>query len=88
MTPDNPDIPSKLARRMIQEARESAIESIHSVLCSMPEHFCKEEIREMERLTNEKYDLREALYDRGEKQWDTNVAVTMVIRGETARIPQ
>ncbi len=33
----------------------------------------------MRRRINEKYDRRTALYDRGEKQWDTAVSVTMVI---------
>ena len=36
---------------------------------------------EMIRLINEKYDRRLHQYDQGEKQWDTNVSLIMVVRG-------
>lgn len=49
---------------------------------TMPEHVTAEEIGEMKRLTDAKYDVRIGQYHRGEKQWDTNVSITMVIRGE------
>ena len=32
-------------------------------------------------IINEKYNKRIELYKQGEKQWDTNVLVTMVLRG-------
>ncbi len=35
----------------------------------------------MKRLANVKYDTRIEQYNRGEKQWDTNVSVIMVIQG-------
>lgn len=35
----------------------------------------------MKRLANAKYDTRIKQYQRGEKQWDTNVSIIMVIRG-------
>lgn len=81
LTPDNPKIPSAMAHDMIQEQRLGALDSIASVLQTMPEHFTAQEIEEMNRLTNEKYDMRIAQYNRGEKQWDTNVSVVMVVRG-------
>ena len=42
---------------------------------------CKSEVEELKRLVNAKYDKRILLYDQGVKQWDTNVSITMVVRG-------
>ena len=36
----------------------------------------------VKRVIHSKYDKRIELYDKGIKQWDTNVSVTMVVRGE------
>ena len=47
----------------------------------MPEHFSSKEIAEMKRIVNNKYDTRINQYDNNEKQWDTTVSVTMVLRG-------
>ena len=47
----------------------------------MPEHFNAREVAEMKRLANMKYDTRIEQYNRGEKQWDTNVSIIMVIQG-------
>ncbi|MCI8770138.1 MAG: hypothetical protein HFH73_03155 [Lachnospiraceae bacterium] len=69
------------AHRIIDAARYSTLESIDSVLHTMPEHVTEEEIEEMKRLANKKYDARIAVYDRGERQWDTDVSMTMVVRG-------
>ena len=46
-----------------------------------PGVFPAEELEEMRKLIDEKFDRRAALYDRGEKQWDTNVNIIMVVRG-------
>ncbi len=81
LTPDNPEYPRELAIDMINANRYCEIEGIESVLAAMPEHFTADEAAEMKRLVNEKYDLRIAQYDRGEKQWDTNVSVIMAIMG-------
>ena len=48
----------------------------------MSEYFSDQEIEKMICLTNEKYDTRIRLYETGEKQWDTEVLLTMVIRGD------
>lgn len=61
--------------------RYTNMDAIASVLHTMPEHFTVEETEEMKRLINAKYDTRIAQYDRGERQWDTNVSIIMVIRG-------
>lgn len=51
------------------------------VLNTMSEHFTKQEVNEMKRLTDIKYDVRLNQYKRREKQWDTNVSMIMIIRG-------
>lgn len=82
LTPDNPNFPPEMAHNMIDAGRYTAIDAISAVLAAMPEHFSVEEIEEMKRLTNAKYDRRIEQYDRGEKQWNTNVSITMVVRGK------
>lgn len=81
LTPDDPKFSPELAHDMINADRYSDLDGIDSVLYSMPEHFTAEEIEEMKRLTNVKYDNRIEKYNRGEKQWDTNVSIIMVVRG-------
>lgn len=81
LTPDNPKYSPDFAHDIINESRYGAIEAIESVLHRMPEQFEAQEINEMVRLANLKYDKRIEQYNRGEKQWDTSVSVIMVIRG-------
>ena len=81
LTPDNPDTAPEFARAIINADRYAAIESIESVEYSMPEHFSSKEIAEMKRIVKNKYDTRINQYDNNEKQWDTTVSVTMVLRG-------
>lgn len=81
LTPDDPKFSGTFAHEMINAHRYTDIDAINSVLYNMPEYFTMKEIKEMERLTNEKYDIRIAQYDRGERQWDTTVSITMVVRG-------
>ena len=81
LTPDNPKYPTSLALDMINANRYTALDGIESVLCTMPEHFTTQEVEEMRRLTNIKYDTRIEQHKSGEKQWDTNVSIIMVLRG-------
>lgn len=81
LTPDNPKFSTSLAFDMINANRYTALDGIDSVLHTMPEHFTTQEVEEMKRLANAKYDTRIKQYQRGEKQWDTNVSIIMVIRG-------
>ena len=81
LTPDDPKFSTELAHDIINAGRYSELDAIDSVLHSMPTHFSAEEIEEMKRLTNVKYDTRIEQYDRGEKQWNTNVSIIMVVRG-------
>ena len=81
LTPDNAGYPAEFAHKIIEADRASELERVDSVRRTMPEQFDMEEIEEMKRLVNVKYDTRTAQYDRGERQWDTCVSVIMVIRG-------
>ena len=81
LTPDDPKFSAALALDMINANRYIALDGIESVLHTMPKHFSTEEVEEMKRLANAKYDTRIEQYQRGEKQWDTNVSIIMVIRG-------
>jgi hypothetical protein len=70
-----------MAHDIINVDRRCALDAIESVKYAIPEHVTEEEIEEMKRLTNIKYDTRIRQYDCGKKQWDTNVSVIMVICG-------
>lgn len=81
LTPDNPIYSREMAHAMINANRNSDIESIEG-LAHIPTGIVSyEEIEELKRITNAKYDRRIELYDCGIKQWDTNVSMTMIIRG-------
>lgn len=73
LTPDNPKYSSQLAEDMINAERDSEIETVQSRKSTGTDRVIE--------VINEKYDSRIELYRRGEKQWDTNTAITMIIRG-------
>lgn len=73
MTPDDPKYPSQMAEDMINAGRAADIEALLS-----SNQVGAEEITD---IINDKYDKRIALYRKGDKQWDTEVSITMVVRG-------
>lgn len=81
LTPDDPSISKEKAYQMIQANRANDLEAIQKVANTLSTDFTRKEIEAMRRIANEKYDIRLGQYDKGEKQWDTNVSVTMIIRG-------
>lgn len=81
LTPDNPTYDRETAHAMINANREGALNRIRVLEDVGTELVRPDEIAEIKRLVNAKYDKRLELYDAGVKQWDTNVSVTMVIRG-------
>ena len=81
LTPDNPVYPSQMARDMINAHRGTKLDAFASVLRTMPERVSAEEIEEMKAAASRRYDKRLELYERGDKQWDTNVNIIMVVRG-------
>lgn len=46
-----------------------------------PDVVAINEVEELKRIKNAKYDKRLELYDAGIKQWDTNMSLTMILRG-------
>lgn len=73
LTPDNPKYSSGMAEDMINAERASKLETVQSTKS-------KETSRIVD-IINEKYDARIELYRKGNKQWDTDTSITMVIRG-------
>lgn len=81
LTPDSENVSKEMAIAMINANRFNDLDAIHSVWETMPEHVTREEIDEIQRLADEKYDRRIQKYLSGEKEWDTTVSITMIARG-------
>lgn len=81
LTPDNPTNSAEEAHAMIRAQLQIALDGIDRLGHIASDLVSKDEISEMNRLANARYDKRLALYDAGVKQWDTSVSVTMVLRG-------
>ena len=81
LTPDNECVPKEMAVLMINAGRYNDLDAIQSVWETMPGRVTKEEIDEMTRLANQKYDRRIQKYLSGEKEWDTTVSIAMIVRG-------
>ncbi len=81
LTPDDPKYASQTALDMINALRFCALESLDSVLCTIPEHTSVQEIETMKAFVNQKYDSRAQDYISGKKHWETNVSLIMMIRG-------
>ena len=79
LTPDNPTTPKETACAIINANRQNDLDGVDSY--TAPNGIKDDEIEELKRLINAKYDERIRLYDAGIKQWDTNVSITMVLRG-------
>ena len=80
-TIDNPDTDRELAYAIINEQRQTDIDGVNSLRHTARGVISEEELFTMQELINKKYDKRIALYDSYQKQWDTNVLLTMVLRG-------
>lgn len=81
LTPDNPIYSREMAHAMINANRQGSLDSADGLLQIAAEVVTEAEIEELKRLINAKYDKRLELYNQGIKQWDTNVSVTMIVRG-------
>lgn len=73
LTPDDPKYSRDMAIDMINSERYSEIEAVQST------HDGR--MNQIIDIINQRYDKRIELYQRGEKQWDTNTSITMIIRG-------
>ena len=81
LTPDHPCFSSEEAHAIIESHRMSTLNGLTIMKDTVGDMVSPEEIAEMERLVNERYDKRLSLYDAGEKQWDTYMSLTMILRG-------
>lgn len=81
LTPDNAIYSTEMAHAMINANRQGNLDSVDNLLHIAADVVTRSEIEKLKQLVNAKYDKRLELYDRGIKQWDTNVSVTMIIRG-------
>lgn len=81
LTPDHPKFSATLAHAIINANRYNDLDAIESVQHTIPEHVTAWKCEKMKRYMQEKYDTRIEQYNRGEKQWDTNVSITMVVKG-------
>ena len=84
LTPDHPRFPADMARAMIEALRQTSLEAIDATLRTTHGIVSEAEAAEMKEKTNRKFDRRVELYENGEKQWDTAVSVTQIVRGVKA----
>ncbi len=73
LTPDAPKYSAQMAKSMIEAMRQINLEAI--------QHTRSDHAEKAIRAVNDKYDERLRLYNEGNKQWDTSVSVTMILRG-------
>ena len=73
LTPDDPKYPPELAEAMLEAWRQNDLEAIASMHSDHAAAAVK--------AVNAKHDERLRLYRAGEKQWDTSVSLTMILRG-------
>lgn len=81
LTPDNPTVSKETAYEIINSWRQTNIDSINSLACLSPDIITTTNLAKMKELTQSKFDKRIELYNKGIKQWDTAVSLTMIIRG-------
>ncbi len=81
LTPDDPAFSPELAREMIDAERYGQLEAIASTAWLERGDITDRDRERMETLANARYDARQRQYDRGERQWDTEVSLIMVVRG-------
>ena len=81
LTPDDPQYPADMAHAMLNARRHTELEAIASARRYLPDYISEQDAAEMTRLANARHDARAAKYERHEKVWDTNVSITMILRG-------
>lgn len=81
LTPDNTIYTKEMAHAMINANRKCAVDNVESLKQIGNGIVSDSEINELKHIINSKYDKRIELYDNGIKQWDTNMSVTMIMRG-------
>lgn len=85
LTPDNEGLSESDALEMIEAERLSALEILERIKAANYDFLANHEVERMQEITNQKYEQRIRLYQQGIKQWDCNVGLSMVVKGEKAR---
>lgn len=80
-TPDDSKYSRAFAREMILSEYRAKRVTLAAAARDLKQHFTSEEILYMIKRTDDKFALRLGQLERGEKQWDTLVSVTQVVRG-------
>lgn len=81
LTPDNPENTKEKAYAMINAQYQTSMDAIDSISYITPDIVSKEEISKMKEQLKLKYKKRIELYDSNQKQWDTHIPLTMILRG-------
>lgn len=81
LTPDNPCFDTETAKKIIEMNRICALDGIDILAKTAGTLVTSDELREMRRLINARYDTRISLYEAGIRQWDTYTSLTMILRG-------
>ena len=81
LTPDNPHHSAEMAQAMINANRQCSLDGAERLLHVAGDVVTASEVEELKRIVNAKYDKRIMLYHQRIKQWDTNMSVTMIVRG-------
>lgn len=81
LTPDDPRYPREMAHAMIDANRQNELDNAETMLRVAGEVVTGDAVERMKTQINARYDHRLRLYDKGIRQWDTDVSVTMVVRG-------
>lgn len=81
LTPDHPCFDTETAHRIIEMNRICALDGIDILAETAGPLVTSDELDEMRRLVNARYDTRISLYDAGVKQWDTTTSLIMILRG-------
>ncbi|MBQ3079543.1 MAG: class I SAM-dependent methyltransferase [Clostridia bacterium] len=82
LAPDLNAYSEDFAKEIINANRYNDIDALKSVQDTMPGVFTEDELREMGERIKYKYDQRIQKYLAGDKQWDMNVSVIMIVTGE------
>lgn len=81
LTPDNPMYSKEMAYAIINSNRQIELDSIDYLPHIAQNVVTQDEIEKLKHIKYLKYDRRLALYDTGQKQWDTYMSLIMVLRG-------
>ena len=66
---------------ILQRMRELSVQAANGTNSLEDKQAIQDEIEALKRLICARYDERLSLYDRGVRQWDTDVSVVMIVRG-------